>query len=178
MYYVDIMLTFIKIKLKYGFGRIFKATKQYLPKHRLCLCICRALLYGFHADRFQIRYPNSITISSSVHACLLFVPSQLLYFATGQRITIHWEPIRYSPTYPVFRQMIKRLMFSTSYAVLTHYCVKYLPVSTVVSLSNVGPIFIFFIEAIYYRVFLWSLSAHLIKLAWHLLWSPLQECSW
>lgn len=48
--------------------------------------------------------------------------------------------------------MLKRLMFSTTYALLTHYCVKYLPVSTVTTLSNTGPIFIFFVEAIYYKV--------------------------
>lgn len=50
--------------------------------------------------------------------------------------------------------MLKRLVFSTSYAVITYYCVKDLPVSTVGTLSNTGPIFIFFIEAIYYKVFL------------------------
>ena len=43
-------------------------------------------------------------------------------------------------------------MFSTIYAALLHYCVKYLPVSTVASLSNTSPVFIFFVEAIYYKV--------------------------
>lgn len=46
-----------------------------------------------------------------------------------------------------------RLFFSTTFVVVNHYCLKYLPVSTVSSLGNVGPIFIFFIEAVYYKVF-------------------------
>jgi drug/metabolite transporter (DMT)-like permease len=50
--------------------------------------------------------------------------------------------------------MLKRLVFSSAYAALIHYCVKYLPVSTVASLSNTGPVFIFFIEAAYYKVIL------------------------
>lgn len=32
------------------------------------------------------------------------------------------------------------------------YCLKYLPVSTTTTLYNIGPIFIFFIEAFYFKV--------------------------
>ena len=52
----------------------------------------------------------------------------------------------------VFRKTVMRLFFSTTLVVVNHYCIKYLPVSTVSSLGNVGPIFIFFIEAVYYKV--------------------------
>ena len=42
--------------------------------------------------------------------------------------------------------MITRIFFVGSGSTV-YYCVQYLPVSTVVTILNLGPIFIFFIEA-------------------------------
>jgi drug/metabolite transporter (DMT)-like permease len=35
---------------------------------------------------------------------------------------------------------------------IVYYCLTYMPVSTVITLLNLGPIFIFFVEAVAYRV--------------------------
>ena len=48
--------------------------------------------------------------------------------------------------------MMRRLIFSGTFSLLSLFCVKFLPVSTVSSLVNTSPIFIFFIESLYYRV--------------------------
>ena len=52
----------------------------------------------------------------------------------------------------VFKLIITRLVFSTFFAVSIYSATKYLPNSTVSSLSNTSPIFIFFIEAVYFKV--------------------------
>lgn len=52
----------------------------------------------------------------------------------------------------MFRHVLKRLLFSTSFAMLQFYCLKYLPVSTVNSLGNTSPIFAFFLEMLYFKV--------------------------
>lgn len=36
--------------------------------------------------------------------------------------------------------------------IVLFYCLKYLPVSTAITMYNLGPLFIFFIEALYFKV--------------------------
>jgi drug/metabolite transporter (DMT)-like permease len=52
----------------------------------------------------------------------------------------------------VFRKMITRVSVVGAASSLMFYCLTYIPVSTVVTLFNMGPIFIFFVEAIAYKV--------------------------
>lgn len=54
--------------------------------------------------------------------------------------------------YAVFKAVLVRIMFMTTAAVTMIFCLRYLPVSEVTTIFNTGPIFIFFIEAFYYKV--------------------------
>ena len=52
--------------------------------------------------------------------------------------------------------MVMLRVFCTSGSLaITQYCVKYLPVSIVSTLYNTSPIFVYFVEALYYKVFVY-----------------------
>ena len=52
----------------------------------------------------------------------------------------------------MFGKVVMRIGFVGAGSTTVYYCLKYLPVSTVITIMNMAPIFIFFIEAIAYRV--------------------------
>lgn len=69
-----------------------------------------------------------------------------LYITKANKIDVYIrDPHCTCLSYVVWRMVLKRLMFSTTFAMILHYSLKYLPASAVNSLSNTSPIFIFFI---------------------------------
>ena len=55
----------------------------------------------------------------------------------------------------VFKMVMLRVFCTGGSLAITQYCVKYLPVSIVSTLYNTSPIFVYFVEALYYKVFVY-----------------------
>ena len=83
--------------------------------------------------------PNS---TSKIYLPLSY---QLAHITKTEPITIH--PIRpqLSIGYLVFRKVVVRIGFVGAGSTTVYYCLKYLPVSTVNTVLNLAPVFIFFI---------------------------------
>ena len=58
----------------------------------------------------------------------------------------------YPPFSLVFRYVVSRMIVMNFADITLFYCLKYLPVSTAITLYNMAPIFIFFFEAVYFKV--------------------------
>jgi len=85
---------------------------------------------------FQAIFFRSL-FAMTINLCLMRREKKEVNIKSTESITIF---------YLDFLKLSQRVFFNTLAFVLMLYCLKYIPVSTVTTLFNMGPIFIFFIE--------------------------------
>lgn len=92
--------------------------------------------------------PLQILFMRAFSLCVINV----LFFQRSQKTSHIKEGSCTTIAMVVFRVVMLRMLCTSGASAILHYCVKYLPVSTTVALFNTSPIFIYFIEALYYKV--------------------------
>ncbi len=118
----------------------------------LSLCSCWQYFFRCYADFIQASSVSARLLSSTLHQICLFVFDYFRFALEKRSHTLYAVSSQLACHYSVFKLVIVRIVFVGGGVTLVYFCLAYLPVSIVTTLFNLGPIFIFFIEAISYKV--------------------------
>lgn len=133
----------------------------------LSLCIFRLLHSSYWANVLQKTNSLPPSLPSHIHQIFLYLAYEYISDEERQEIAVHQITSMFFYPYLDFFKVATRLVFNIFAFVFMLYCLGYIPVSTVTTIFNMGPVFIYFIEVIYYKVSAWIFSISSIMLVFY-----------